>query len=479
MRSLAFFCLVPFMTLACQASLVENMEYQKAIQSLQEPEKRPAAEQILKKGGRQALDELLWFSRAIGKDFAIAVASKKVSCHLMGRFPSSGTFANSRPFLGERATELAMEIMADHPQLAQQVSKSTSGFDRAMAVLSQCGNTQELVALSRQLKNDPSPLVHTMLSAVLSNAQRNVKNREKLKKLQKLRDEIDIAQTWNTSDCAPSSSRVTSLVDKLQKGSFSSGGVQQGPDFLIYIDIKRSDGRFIRMSPTCAIAVYDAASNKDLFLSWLLEPILSLGIPQKQEFQKAIELLSRDIGKFPKKSRNLIIASIINVDGHAALPNEMPSDKLEAQNPEIIEALARLKDPIAQKLIEKYLLCSGEFVSDKDLIMAAGFLKSESISSKIYKIGKNCEDGLEPALIALLRASYKRAPALLSRVMEKDFLNDELVLALQNFPSPEICAELSKLAHMGLEHAVSILEKIGPTNCKTKQEARLKHKEEP
>ncbi len=451
---------------ACHQELAREKELQKAIISLQYPQRAPLAEKTLRQGGTQAVEELLWEAQAVGQMQALYAGILKVNCHFM-LMSFAGQAYSDRAVPGTLAASLAVDIMSRRPEIAMEFAKSSNAFYRSMAMLSQCSNPPHALELSRVLENDKDSKVNWTVSAVLRNLEfnRGITASKERKKIKKLIDKTEVAETWN-DDCGPQSKRVTSLVSNLQNGSYKSGRIENDSVHGTYIGVKRTDGRLVRLAPSCAIDVYKAATKKGLYLHWLLEPILYFGIPTKSQLSEAIDLLKRDMDKFPKEARNGIKASMVNAGADIDLKNMImePGQALEGK---YIEAFARQNEPVAQKLIEKSLLCRGTFLQE-NLIESVGFLQSKPLLDQVYSIGTDCEHGLLKAFVALQRASDQRALVLLDQLLRKDFLEEKVLLAIQDNPTERTCAFIHERANSKVRHAMEILEKIGTERCPVK-----------
>ncbi len=441
--------------LGCHSNTIDDHKLQKAIRALPDPQTGAMAEKELLNGGKKALEELLWISQGIGEKAAIVQAMVAINCRALPRFSFSN--AGYETLLGTFAAKLAVNIMLEKPSLAASMTRSSNPFRRAMAVVSQCNNAREIAQFAKTLKNDPSPLVRSVLLAAIDSVREQMDESE----YKHLKYENQIAQTLSQKDC--DESNISRIAKKILDGSFGQGTIENSNGSLL-IGVKRNDGRFIMLCPACALAVYEKTASKGVFPSWLLEPILYFGIVGPQQLHKAMELLKRDLDKYPRETKNMTIARLINAGGNPPNVAIMPKDRWEAMNPVIIEALARQKKPMAQRLIKKYLLCEGIFSNEK-LIKSVGLVDSKPLLDELFDIAENCTDGIVPAFCGLLRASDPRAGSLLHRIMKRDFLDDEVLLDLQEFATAEICSELERLAENGLEHAKTALEKIRPYKC--------------
>ncbi len=381
-------------------------------------EREPAAARLRARGAA-GLSLLLDAARLVGPERVLWTAAVEAGlAHTMAFSGLRAAVETREPVgrgAGARAGRLALAWLAERPRLALAQATADDWLARALA-------------------------------AVLEHAGRR-----------RARQQNAVAERWAAARCAAEPDGLQRLAAGVRDGRLRRGGfgVRDGAAF---VALEKRSGRRIELAPQCALALHDALAAAGTPPPWLIEPLLRISVLEPELVLAARKRARALAARLEGEARNRLLARVVNAGGRVEAELALPEDGWGLAEVALLEAVARQDARRAAPAIRRLLLCRGLFGAE-ELIALLGFVATPDAADRAFAIGRGCEHGLEPAIIALLRLGDARAVALLDRRLNQPFppVPNALILALRAHRSPALEAHLAERAAAGCKQAQRIL----------------------
>jgi len=441
----------------CAAGLPKRATWDE-VEALGRPAEREQAARRLRARGPEGLDALVMAAQGLGETRALKMLNE-VELGVFG-LPLHEVFEREQEdWPAGQAALVACRWLAAQPELALRLARSEDWFHRALAVMSQLKNPAALCEVLDRMGPQRDGRVTTVALAVLQAASQHTDG-EWFDRLAERAAALKTAETWSDERCRGEPSGFAALVQRVRSGEYTKGSHSSQNNALSVL-LDRPDGREVALGPGCALALYETLAAEGSRRPELIMPLLYWGVVDPELERRAAELVLADLDRVPEKDRNLALARVVNAGIETDRRVQPVAEVLGFDVAEILEAMARQDPEAARSHLEHFYLCS-EVFGKAELIALSGLVPGPQAAEQAHDIGLQCEHGLEPALIALLRHGDARAQELLDIRLNKDFppVPTELIYAIREHRTAALVEHLKSWAASGNEQAKRILDQL-------------------